>query len=162
MCIFFGEGDLQMNGLMIKAIAGSFFFFFFSLPSSAAEQDGMWEGGRMVWARGIKKYKSHFDPLKIFLASLTAPAGGGLAFRWEHLLQMRLPDNLFPPFPSTFGYLGMRQRAGEERASWGHRAVLLPGSPGEHACVVKGWEGIKKQRNNQRNEKAGAWALQKQ
>lgn len=39
MCIFFGEGDLQMNGLMIKAIAGFLFFFF--LPYQAPQLSRM-------------------------------------------------------------------------------------------------------------------------
>lgn len=38
VCIFFREGDLQLNGLMIKAMIKaitwfSFFFFFFIFPS---------------------------------------------------------------------------------------------------------------------------------
>lgn len=39
--------------------------------------------------------------------------------------------------------------------------ILLLGVNGKDAYVVKGWKGIKKQRNKERNKKAGALALQK-
>lgn len=56
--IFFGEGDLQLNGLMIKVIA-VFFLFFFS-PSPELHSWTRWDvrGGRTVRDQEIKKYKA--------------------------------------------------------------------------------------------------------
>lgn len=161
MCVFFGEGDLQMNGLMIKAIAVVSFclfgwVFFLSLPS--LPKLGSWAGwdvweGRMVRDRErLKSIKKPFWLLKNISGKSDSTGWGRTCFRCESQTTFFLKT-------STFGYLGMRQRAREERASGGHRALLLPG---KDACVVKGWKRIKKQRNKQRNEKAGVWALQKQ
>lgn len=59
MCvwIFCWEGDVQLNGLMIKVIACFLFFFSLLLPSSTAERDGIWV--REGWlGTEIKKYKA--------------------------------------------------------------------------------------------------------
>lgn len=152
MCIFFGEGDLQLNGLMIKAIAGFFFFIFFSLPSSTAEQDGMWEGEGWLGTERLRSTKP-FWLLKIFLASLIAPVAGGPAFRREHLLHMWLPDNLFASKPPLFVIWewDKEQERSMPAEQWFSQAW---GANGKDACVVKGWKGIKKQRNKQRNKKS--------
>lgn len=61
VCIFFREGDLQLNGLMIKAVIKAItwfsFLFFFSLSSSTAELNGMCAGKGCLGTE-IKKYKA--------------------------------------------------------------------------------------------------------
>lgn len=127
-----------------------FIYFFLSPPKlhSWAGWDARGEG--WLGTEGLKSTKP-FWLLKIFLASLIALVAGGPAFRREHLLQMWLPDNLLPQSLHFFCYLGMRQRAREEHASGGHQAVFSQawGANGKDACVVKGWKGIKKQRNGE-------------
>lgn len=87
--IFFGEGDLQLNGLMIKVIAVFFLFFFLPLPSSTAEHDGMWEGEGRLGTKRLKSTKP-FWLLKIFLASLIAPVAEKLSIA----LREKLPSDV--------------------------------------------------------------------
>ena len=46
--------------------------------------------------------------------------------------------------------------ASSQREQSGYSSPMRWGANEKDACVVKGWKGIKKQRNKQRNKKAGA------
>lgn len=101
MCIFFGEGDLQMNGLMIKAIAG-FLFFFPPLPGSTAEQDGMWEGEGWLGTERLKSTK----PFWLLQNISGKPDSTGCG---RSCLQAGAPASDVTPrqaFPSNFSLFG--------------------------------------------------------
>lgn len=86
----------------------------------------------------------------MFLACLIAPVAEELsAALREDLPSRRDSETTFFLKASTFRYLGSRQRAREEQVSGA--VILLLGANGKDVYVVKGWKGIKKQRNKKRN-----------